>query len=238
LESEQEILELEILKALQLRDLRPRELIEKLYPQFKKAQNWSPLSPNTFRVQLIRRLKNLVKNEEVERIDKGHQNVSYSITSEGKRSVLRRDLTAYVSKLDEKNLEIFRKVMTTFRERQGSIENLCFAFIGDAPVGFDCDEESFKKHLNQKAYFQKRHQQEIERVRAEVEKQHHGEPISTWKNEVADRVEKEVGWSLGDYFRRSYENASKQKDGALKLFVESFTWDQTKNQNKTGKHET
>jgi hypothetical protein len=82
LESEQEILELEILKALQLRDLRPRELIEKLYPQFKKAQNWSPLSPNTFRVQLIRRLKNLVKNEEVERIDKGHQNVSYSITSE------------------------------------------------------------------------------------------------------------------------------------------------------------
>ena len=200
-----------ILKQLRGKDLRPKELHKKLYPVFKSEQHFQPPSPETFRTQLNRKLAKLTKNEEIERKDIGHQNVSYSILGEGKRRLIALDINLYVSELDKENLEIFFRVIKQIRERSHDPSCYCFTFIGDVPVTFSKTLTAFQSHLDQEKRLYRKHAEEIARIKREVYQVPPGEPKTFWKEEwrekLNERVEKEVGWSIGEYFRKLLKKA-------------------------------
>ena len=56
-----------------------------------------------------------------------------------------------------------------------------------------------------------RHLSEIDRIKSEVYQVPPGEPQTFWKEEwrekLNDRIEKEVGWRLGDYFRKLHKKS-------------------------------
>jgi hypothetical protein len=198
-------LDLEILKELRVKEKRSSEIQKKLYPIFKSSQLFHKLAEETFRTQLNRTLHKLTECEEIERIDRGHQNVSYSISSKGKQRLIALDISAYVSELDKQNLEIWYSVLSQIRERQNDPSCYCFTFIDDVPVTFSKSIEALQSHLDRVRRLQISHSKEIERIRNEVYQVVPGEPITFWKEEWSkfnDRVEKEVGWRLGDYFRK------------------------------------
>ena len=204
-------LEIEILKELRVKDKRSSEIQKKLYPILKSAQPFHKLAEETFRTQLNRKLHKLTEYGELERIDRGHQNVSYSISSKGKQRLIALDISAYVSELDKQNLEIWYSVLNQIRERQQEPCCFCFSFIDDVPVTFSKSIESLQRHLDQVRRLEESHSKEIARIKNEVYQVAPEEPKTFWKEEwrekLNDRVEKEVGWRLGDYFRKLIKRA-------------------------------
>jgi hypothetical protein len=176
-------LEIEILKQLRGKDLRPSELLNKLYPVFVSAQRFHPPSSETFRTKLNRKLKKLTKHEEIERNNRGHQNVSYSISGEGKRRLIALDINSYVSELDKENLETFFRVLRELRREYGDPSGFCFTFIGDVPVTFPKTLESLQRHLDQVKRLRERQNEEIERIKSEVMQVPPGQPQAFWKKE-------------------------------------------------------
>lgn len=200
-------LEIEILKALESKDFRPSELETKLYPIAKSAQKFHPPSEETFRTQLNRALKKLAQNEEIKRLDRGHQFVVYSIMGKGRCKLMTLDINSYFSEMDAGNLQIFRNIITKIRAEAKSPDQYCFTFIGDVPVTFSKTLAAFQQHLDQEKRLQLRYEEEINKINDEFRMAHPDEPHTLWWDEYIQRREKEIGLSLGEYFRKLLRKA-------------------------------
>ena len=206
-------LEIEILRELQTKELRPSDLLNKLFSKLKVIEPFQKTSAETFRTQMNRNLRKLTKSEEIKRTDICHQHVVYSIAPEGRKRLLALDINSYVNQSDNENLEILSKYFRDLRTEKREPNGFIFTFIGDVPTSFPKSIEALQRHLEQEERLYKKYVNEIDRIKHEVYEVPLGEPINWIKigkdgwAEYSERVAKEVGWSFNDYLRRLTKKA-------------------------------
>ena len=214
-------LETLILKSLVSKPLRFRDLREQVYPKFKAQQKTRfDYSIESFATILTRKLKKLLKKDFINRIDQGHQNVCYSLTEEGKRKIRDMEIVPLLSEIDDKWFEPLRNMILQIKEDKSPenfLDNWCFTFIGNIPIGFSKDIQSMQRQLLYEKNLGERRRREIEKLREEFENANSNIPINKWAEEFSKRVEEDIGWSNGEYFNRLVKKAEGEKDFAQRF---------------------
>ncbi|MFC1486608.1 hypothetical protein ACFLRN_02810 [Thermoproteota archaeon] len=204
--------EVTILKELAKEPLRFRDLKKKLFPKFKLQQTSKFVyTEETFAVILTRKLKKLLAKDYISRCDKGHQNVQYSLSENGKRKIRESELIPLISEIDERWFKPSRNMIIKIKEEHPTRmpDNYCFTFVGDFPIAFTKTEGALEEHLIFEKNLHERYSHEVQKVRDEIQNSHPNIPMKEWNNLFHNRIKKEIGYGVGEYYRKLHKKGEK-----------------------------
>jgi len=87
------------------------------------------------------------------------------------------------------------------------IDTYCFSFIGEVPSAFPKSMEAMQSHLSFVQSLRERHSRDLEKYREEYMKA----ADKVEREKVDTRIRKEVGWTVGEYFKILLKKAEKEE---------------------------
>jgi len=209
-------LKFDILTLLAEREFRPSEIRERLLPKYEKKYD----SNRSFDVVICRELSKL--RDLVNREDKGHQLVYYSLSKRGVKELERIRSHNLIDSIDAKWLGPLRNLLIKVKQEEtyfeGFLNTNCITFIGDVPCTFDKSVEGMQSHIAFVRGLRERHERELERFREEFIQSRMKGKNSYEHASVDARIRDEVGWTIGEYLKKLLKKAEKEK-GVRKIMT-------------------
>jgi len=149
---------------------------------------------------------------------------TYELSDEARDETEKRkkehEIHSLISSLDAKWLRPLRNLLIRVKHEETDLEGFlntnCITFVGDVPCTFHKSVEGTQSHIAFEENLRKRHLSALERLKDEFIKE--GEfNRENWKK-IDACVTEEVGWSVGEYFRKLLRKAEKQK-GFIRKFM-------------------
>lgn len=208
-------LKFDILNLLAEGEFRPSEIRERLHGKYKKYD-----SDRSFDVIICRELSKL--RDFINRKDKGHQLVYYSLNRRGVEELKRIKNHKLIDSTDPKWWTPFHNFLIRMKHEDTPDEFFqfnCISFIGNIPCTFKRSVEGMQRHLAWEEDLQRRHWNELEPLKEKYfqirQKYGRGSKESL---DFFERIREEVGWTVGEYFEKLLEKAKKEK-GIYKIMT-------------------
>jgi len=138
----------------------------------------------------------------------------YSITKLGLEAVKQIDVHDLVDSFDAKWLDPLRNLLIRVKHEETDLEGFfntnCITFIGDVPCTFHKSVEGMQSHIAFEKSLHKRHLRDLH-VCTEGFREEFMKANAIERKRVSARIREEVGWTVGEYFKKLLKKAEKEK---------------------------
>lgn len=139
----------------------------------------------------------------------------YCVTKKGREKVEKQRIKLGVDSLAEKWINPLRNLLIRMKKENPNVDldRYCFTFMGDIPTIFHKSVENMESHIAFERSIWERHQRDLSTVQKKYDEEYYtafkkGDKAGIARVEA--KIEDEVGWRVGSYFRKLLKKAEKE----------------------------